>query len=77
MVELSVSLLLARCRSFYNRRRELKHEKVHRFCVHILTGDDAKVGDIGVHLLLDDGGTRDTLPNTDIKVGSSSDKRMK
>ena len=32
--------------------------------LHILTGDDAKIGDIGVHILPDDGEARDTLPNT-------------
>jgi len=37
---------------------------------HILTGDDAKVGDIGVHILLDDGEARDTLPNTKLKLGA-------
>ena len=34
----------------------MRNEKVNRFYAHILTGDDAKVGDIGVHVLLDDGG---------------------
>jgi len=28
-------------------------EKTRKFNAHILTGDDAKVGDISVHLLLD------------------------
>jgi len=48
----------------------LINEKTNYFYAHILTGDDAKVGDIGVHLLLDDGEARDTLPNTGSKLGT-------
>ena len=44
-------------------------EKISSFYVHILTGDDAKVGEISVHILLDDGEARDTLPNTELKLG--------
>jgi hypothetical protein len=37
------------------KKGDLRNEKFNRFYSHILTGDDAKVGEIGVHLLLDDG----------------------
>ena len=45
----------------------LKNEKTNDFYAHTLMGEDAKAGDIGVHLLLDDGEARDTLPNTKAK----------
>ena len=44
--------------------KESRIEKANCICAHIVTGDDAEVGDAGVHLLPDDGEARDTLPDT-------------
>ena len=57
--------------------KELRNETHYLFKAHILTGDDAKVGDLGVHLLPDGGLRCHTLVDTVYKVDNSSDKRMK